>query len=103
MLQALIRAAVATLDCDWAAVALREQDGRLVITALDGRGVGWAQRWTLSEHDGFCARVLAVGQAVATADVEQMGYEGPDPPVRRSSVRRWEQRRRHLRHPVRRP
>ncbi len=81
VLQALVRAAVATLDCDWAAVALREQDGRLVIAALEGRGAGWAQRWSLSEQDGFCARVLASGQAVTTADAEQIGYNGADRPV----------------------
>jgi GAF domain-containing protein len=81
VLQALVRAAVATLDCDWAAVALREQDGRLGIAALEGRGAGWAQRWSLSEQDGFCARVLASGQAVTTADADQMGYTGADRPV----------------------
>ena len=49
-LQELVRAGVSTLDCDWAAVALREGGGRLGIAALEGRGVGWAQRWSLSER-----------------------------------------------------
>ncbi len=81
VLQSLVRAAAVTLDCDWAAVALRECDGRLGIAALEGRGAGWAQRWSLSEHEGFCARVLASGQAVTTADPDQIGYAGADRPV----------------------
>jgi GAF domain-containing protein len=80
VLQTLARAAISTLDCDWAAIALRESDGRLAITALEGRGAGWAQRWTLSEREGFAARVLSSGQAVAVTDPVDMGYAGADPP-----------------------
>ena len=103
VLQALVRAAVATLDCDWAAVALREQDGRLVIAALEGRGAGWAQRWSLSEQDGFCARVLASGQSVTTADAEQMGYTGADRPVAVVAAPLGAARQRRGRRAVRRP
>ena len=56
------RALAEAIDCDWAAVAEREGDGRLAITALVGRGTGWAQRWRLTEESGFCARVLASGR-----------------------------------------
>jgi GAF domain-containing protein len=81
VLQTLARAATATLDCDWAAIALREGDGRLAITALEGRGAGWAQRWSLTEREGFAARVLSGGQAVAVTDPVVMGYAGADPPA----------------------
>ena len=80
-LDAMAGALAEAIDCDWAAVAEREGDGRLAITALVGRGTGWAQRWRLTEESGFCARVLASGQAVATADPEQIGYEGADRPA----------------------
>ena len=80
-LQELARAGVSTLDCDWAAVAMREGGGRLGIAALEGRGVGWAQRWSLSESEGFCARVLKSGQPVTTADPALMSYAGADRPA----------------------
>ncbi len=80
-LAALVRSAATTLDCDWAAVALREGDGSLAIAAIEGRGAGWAQRWHLDEERGFCARVLSGGQPVTTADGDLIGYVGSDRPA----------------------
>jgi GAF domain-containing protein len=60
---------------------MREGGGRLGIAALEGRGVGWAQRWSLSESEGFCARVLKSGQPVTTADPALMSYAGADRPA----------------------
>jgi len=79
-LDAMAGALAEAIDCDWSAVAEREGHGRLAITALVGRGTGWAQRWRLTEDGGFCGRVISSGQAVATADPEQIGYDGADRP-----------------------
>ncbi|CAA9526934.1 MAG: hypothetical protein AVDCRST_MAG79-589, partial [uncultured Thermoleophilia bacterium] len=81
VLAALAGATVRTLDYDWAAVALRESDGRLTIAALEGRGAGWSQRWALRDDAGFAGRALASRTAVATADPELMGYQGADRPA----------------------
>jgi GAF domain-containing protein len=83
----LAAATARTLDCDWAAVAFPEDDGRLVITALEGRGAGWAQRWTLRVDDGFCARALIAGSAVATGAADLAAYAGADRPAAVVAVR----------------
>ena len=53
VLDAISRATAEGLACDWAAVAVREPDGRLVIAASTGRGAGWVQRWHLRADSGF--------------------------------------------------
>ena len=53
VLDAISRATAEGLACDWAAVAVREPDGRLMIAASTGRGAGWVQRWHLRADGGF--------------------------------------------------
>ncbi len=67
VLDAISRATAEGLACDWAAVAVREPDGRLVIAASTGRGAGWVQRWHLRADSGFAARALtSEGAAIAS-------------------------------------
>ena len=80
VLDAISRATAEGLACDWAAVAVREPDGRLVIAASTGRGAGWVQRWHLRADGGFAARALTnEGAAIASepADIPFEGDGGP--------------------------
>src|SRR6476469_744867 len=80
VLDAISRATAEGLACDWAAVAVREPDGRLMIAASTGRGAGWVQRWHLRADAGFAARALTnEGAAIASdaADIPFAGDGGP--------------------------
>ncbi|MDX6542168.1 MAG: hypothetical protein QOI71_3778 [Gaiellales bacterium] len=77
---AISRATAEGLACDWAAVAVREPDGRLVIAACTGRGAGWVQRWHLRADSGFAGRALMSEGAAIAADASEIPFEGDGAP-----------------------
>ena len=81
VLDAISRATAEGLACDWAAVAVREPDGRLVIAASTGRGAGWVQRWHLRADGGFAARALTNEGAAIASDPADIPFEGDGGPV----------------------
>jgi GAF domain-containing protein len=80
VLDAISRATAEGLACDWAAVAVREPDGRLVIAASAGRGVGWVQRWNLRADGGFAARALTNEGAAIASEPGDIPFEGDGGP-----------------------
>lgn len=81
VLDAISRATAEGLACDWAAVAVREPDGRLVIAASTGRGAGWVQRWHLRADGGFAARALTSEGAAIASDAGDIPFEGDGGPA----------------------
>ena len=81
VLDAISRATAEGLACDWAAVAVREPDGRLVIAASTGRGAGWVQRWHLRADSGFAARALTSEGAAIASDAGDIPFEGDGGPA----------------------
>jgi GAF domain-containing protein len=81
VLDAISRATAEGLACDWAAVAVREPDGRLVIAASAGRGAGWVQRWHLRADGGFAARALTSEGAAIASEPGDIPFEGDGAPA----------------------
>ena len=81
VLDAISRATAEGLACDWAAVAVREPDGRLVIAASTGRGAGWVQRWHLRADGGFAARALTSEGAAIASEPGDIPFEGDGGPT----------------------
>ena len=81
VLDAISRATAEGLACDWAAVAVREPDGRLMIAASTGRGAGWVQRWHLRADGGFAARALTSEGAAIASDPSDIPFEGDGGPA----------------------
>ena len=81
VLDAISRATAEGLACDWAAVAVREPDGRLVIAASAGRGAGWVQRWHLRADGGFAARALTSEGAAIASEPGDIPFEGDGAPT----------------------
>ncbi len=82
VLDAISRATAEGLACDWAAVAVREPDGRLMIAASTGRGAGWVQRWHLRADGGFAGRALTSEGAAIASEPSDIPFEGDGGPPR---------------------
>ena len=80
VLQAVARAAVDGLACDWAAVAQIEPDGRCTIVASVGRSPGWMQRWQLHSDLGFVQQTLSTSGSVVTHEADSLPFEGAGRP-----------------------